>query len=166
MYLHSINEDRQQDSQRHKNANANVIANMLTRTLAYEGLCSDLQVSRRTAAQRGQTQPTTPADSRCPSDSRLILQDLNTHTHTHSLAHWSNVYYYVIITWLLLFIPVGLVPASLGLSCGSFRTRTQRQSSSAPNTSERPGIKPPVSRPSPNSGSVSFSAAPSSTVEQ
>lgn len=60
-------------------------------------------------------------------------------------------------------LPIGLVPASLGLSCGIFRTSTQRQSSRAPKTSEWPGIKPPVSRPSPNSGSVSFSAAPSST---
>lgn len=58
--------------------------------------------------------------------------------------------------------PVGL-PASLGLSCGSFLTSVQRHSSSAPNTRDCPGTKPPVSRPSPNSGTVSFSAAPSST---
>jgi len=58
--------------------------------------------------------------------------------------------------------PVGL-PASLGLSCGSLLTSVQRHSSSAPKTRDFPGTRPPVSRPSPNSGTVSFSAAPSST---
>lgn len=52
---------------------------------------------------------------------------------------------------------------NLGLSWGSCLTRIQTHNSSVAKTNDFPGTNPPVSLPSPNSGNVSFSAAPSST---
>ena len=62
--------------------------------------------------------------------------------------------------------PLPDVPKSFGLSCGSWRTNTHRHSSMAARQSEEPGSKMPVSSPSPTSGTLSFSAAPSSSVQK
>lgn len=58
--------------------------------------------------------------------------------------------------------PFGL-PVIFGLSCGNCLTRMQTHISRVAKTRDLPGISPPVSLPSPNSGKVSFSSAPSST---